>query len=82
MTKEELKKLEKLEEDCKEESKTLTPCSFCGGKAEFYVSKNERAPLHIRHLPDSGVCCPARFDQYCDNFEQGKSWWNKRSLTT
>lgn len=61
-----------------EANKTLTNCPFCGGKSEFYISKNEKAPLCIRHIPKSGVICPARFDQYCETFENGKTWWNRR----
>jgi len=76
MNKEELKP---LSEQAKEESQTLIPCPFCKGKAEFAIGKNEKAPLHIRHFPESGVNCPARFEQYCDTFEQGKKWWNTRS---
>ena len=60
------------------ESATLKACPFCGGKAEFYVGKNEKAPLHVRHIPDSGVICPARYDQFCESFDQGRSFWNKR----
>lgn len=66
-------------ETLERESETLTACPFCGGKAEFYVSKNEKAPLHIRHFPESGVNCPARFDQFCESFEQGRRWWNTRA---
>jgi len=65
-------------EQIKLESSTLNTCPFCGGKAEFHTSKNDKAPLHIHHFPDAGVNCPARFDQYCDSFEQGREWWNKR----
>ena len=61
------------------ESVTLTVCPFCGGKAEFYASKNEKASLHVRHLPESGVNCPARWDQFCESFEQGRRWWNTRA---
>jgi hypothetical protein len=66
-------------ETIKAESATLLLCPFCGGKAEFYVSKNEKAPLCIRHLPESGVNCPVRYDQHCDTFEQGRRWWNGRT---
>ena len=65
-------------ETVKAESETLSLCPLCGGNAEFYISKNEKAPLHIRHLPDSGVNCPARYDQFCESFEQGRNWWNGR----
>jgi len=65
-------------EETKKESLTLSPCPFCGGKAEFHLTPNDKAQLHIRHIPASGVNCPARFDQYCDSFEQGREWWNKR----
>jgi hypothetical protein len=60
------------------ESATLEACPFCGGKAEFYASKNEKALLCIRHRPESGVVCPALYDQFCETFEMGRSWWNKR----
>ncbi len=57
-----------------EASAKLTPCPFCGGKAEFITNKQG---LLITHYPDGN--CPARFEQYCDNFEMGMGWWNKRT---
>ena len=65
-------------EEIKKESETLRNCPFCGGKAGFRLTKNDKAPLHIFHYPKAGVNCPARFDQYCDSFEQGRKWWNTR----
>ena len=58
------------------ESATLLPCPFCGGKAEFITNKSEQ--IVIQHHPNSGICCPARYEQYCDDFEQGRFFWNKR----
>lgn len=58
-----------------EASARLMPCPFCSGKAEFVTNKQG---LLIVHYPESGVNCPARFEQYCDNFVMGMSWWNKR----
>ena len=66
-------------ETLERESATLKACPFCRGKTEFYASKNDRAPLHIRHIPDSGVACPARYDQFCESFEMGRAWWNGRA---
>jgi len=63
----------------REQTKTLLVCPFCRGKAEFYVSNNEKAPLHIRHIPESGVNCPVRWDQFCETFEMGRAWWNRRA---
>jgi len=56
------------------ESEWLQLCPFCGGKAEFRTNKSQQ--ILIVHYPESGVNCPARFEQYCESFEQGKSWWN------
>jgi len=56
----------------------LLNCPYCGEDFEFYISKNEKAPLCIRHLPEAGINCPVRYDQYCDDFEQGKKWCNMR----
>jgi len=65
-------------ENLKKESQDLIPCPFCGGNAEFvFIEKSKW--LMIRHLPKSGVNCPARFEQICDTFEMGKNWWNTRS---
>jgi len=67
-------------EELKKESATLIPCPFCGnGETGFHISKNNKAPLHIYHYPEKGVCCPARMDQVCDSFEQGRRWWNTRT---
>ena len=61
-------------------SAMLGRCPFCGGKAEYYLAKNDKAPLCIRHVVASGVNCPARwFDQHCESYEQGKLWWNGRA---
>lgn len=60
-------------------SAALQLCPFCKGKAEFYVSKNIMAPLHVRHIPGSGVNCPVRWDQHCESYEQGSAWWNRRA---
>lgn len=54
----------------------LLPCPFCGGVAEFY--KDTSGNLCIRHLPDKGVICPARYDQFCDTEAMGALWWNTR----
>lgn len=62
-------------EEVKEQSEQLRWCPFCGHDAEFYLSKNEKALLCIRHIPPSGVNCPARYDQFCGTFEQGFKWW-------
>lgn len=64
-------------EELAKRSEFLYDCAFCGGKAEFATNKSEQ--LLIRHFPELGVNCPARFEQYCDSFEQGVIWWNKRS---
>lgn len=64
-------------EQLKIESDKLILCPFCNGKAEFSLMNDEQR-LHIHHYPEAGVCCPARMDQYCDNFEQGQNWWNTR----
>jgi len=61
----------------KSESETLKPCPFCDGKAEFATNKSKQIMIH--HFPELGVCCPARMEQYCDSFDQGRSWWNTRS---
>jgi len=66
-------------EELNKESATLIPCPFCSGKAEFHMSKNNKAPLHIHHYPEPGMVCPARMDQVCDSFEQGRRWWNTRA---
>lgn len=63
-----------------EKNKRLLPCPFCGGKTEFHETKNEKAPLNIRHIPEAGVNCPVRFDQFCESFDQGEKWWNRRSV--
>ena len=65
-------------ETLKAESETLAPCPFCGGAAEFCVGRNDHAPLQVRHWPESGVNCPARWEQFCETFEQGRAWWNGR----
>lgn len=64
------------EELLKEESKSLAPCPFCGGKARFITNKSKQ--IILEHLPDAGVVCPARYYQYCDTFDQGKLFWNTR----
>jgi hypothetical protein len=63
-------------EQLKEQSACLSDCPFCGGKAEFATNKSEQ--ILIRHFPEAGVNCPARFDQYCESFAQGRRWWNTR----
>ena len=60
------------------ESARLIGCPFCGGKAVFLMDKSEH--LIIEHLPDAGVCCPARYSQVCDTFDMGLIWWNKREI--
>ena len=62
-----------LKEECKRQSENLPLCPFCKGKAEFVVSQSGQ--LMIQHLPLAGVICPARYQQYCDTFEQGMGWW-------
>ncbi len=63
-------------EEIKEQTDQLRLCPFCDYPAEFYISKNDNAPLRIRHIPPSGVNCPARgFDQFCEGFKQGRLWW-------
>jgi hypothetical protein len=69
--------MSELKEQCKKESETLLPCPFCAGEAKFATNKSLQ--IMIRHFPESGVCCPARYDQFCDSFEQGKTWWNTRA---
>lgn len=63
-------------EQLEAESDSLDYCPFCGGKAEFRTNKSKQ--ILIVHYPESGVVCPAIFEQYCESFEQGKTWWNKR----
>ena len=63
-------------ETLKAESATLMMCPFCGGTAEFVTNKSKQ--IIVQHHPDSGICCPARYEQYCDSFEQGRGWWNGR----
>ena len=58
-------------------SDELLPCPFCGGTAVFYQDREGR--LHIQHQPEGGVNCCARYDQYCDDVEQGRRWWNTRA---
>jgi len=64
-------------EQLKKESVSLLLCPFCSGKAEFSFM-NDGVRLHIHHYPEAGVNCPARFDQYCETFDQGRKWWNTR----
>lgn len=59
------------------ESATLNACLFCGGKAEFVTNKSGQ--IIIQHHPESGIICPARYEQYCDSFDIGREWWNKRA---
>jgi len=67
----------KIPEDVlKKESTILLPCPFCNGKAEFITNKSHQ--IIIQHLPEAGVCCPARYYQYCESFDQGRFFWNKR----
>ena len=63
-------------EELKKESETLDSCPFCGGYAEFVTNKSEQ--IMIQHHPESGINCPARYEQYCDSFDQGRNWWNNR----
>lgn len=63
-------------ETLKKETATLYKCPFCNGNAEFIADKS--GFLNIRHLPEAGICCPARFEQVCDTFEMGRKWWNQR----
>jgi DNA-directed RNA polymerase subunit RPC12/RpoP len=67
-----------LTEVAKKKTEELNACPFCGGKAVFSINKSKQ--IMIQHYPEAGVCCPARYDQYCDNFEQGKKWWNTRAF--
>jgi hypothetical protein len=69
---------EDIKVDFKKESESLIPCPFCNGKAEFVTNKSKQ--IIIQHHPESGVCCPARYEQYCDSFEQGRKWWNTRKV--
>jgi len=64
------------DEVLKAETKTLLPCPFCKGSAVFATNKSHQ--IMIQHFPDAGVCCPARYDQYCDSFDQGRFFWNTR----
>ena len=57
-------------------SELLYACPFCGGSAEFITNKSNQ--LIIQHIPSAGVCCPARYEQYCETFVQGMGWWNER----
>lgn len=66
---------QKTEEEI--ESLTLQLCPFCLNIAEFYKTKDGK--LHIKHHPPKGVVCPARYDQQCDSYDQGRRWWNDRS---
>ena len=74
--------MEFTKEDLKTVSGRLIPCPFCGGTAEFYLSKNANASLCIRHIPKSGIICPALYDQYCETFENGQRWWNQRTCNS
>ena len=65
-------------EDLENNSKLLYDCPFCGGKAEFVTNKSKQ--IIIQHFPESGVCCPARYEQYCETFAQGMDWWNTRTI--
>ena len=60
-----------------EESAALLACPFCAGAAAFHAEKDGK--LHLHHYPEPGIICPARFDQYCDSFKQGREWWNIRT---
>ena len=64
-------------EELIKESYTLHDCPFCGGKAEFITNKSNQ--IIIQHLPESGVNCPARYEQYTDSFDIGRLWWNTRN---
>lgn len=64
-------------EELVKESNSLLLCPFCGGKAEFSLM-SDGVRLHIHHFPDPGINCPARFEQFCETFDQGRGWWNKR----
>ena len=55
----------------------LKLCPFCHGPAEFFINKSGQ--IMLAHYPANGVCCPARYEAYCDNFEQGLKWWNFRA---
>jgi hypothetical protein len=68
-----VEEIKQLKEECKGQSKKLPLCPFCKEKAEFVVSQSGQ--LMIQHFPVSGVNCPARYEQYCDSFQQGLSWW-------
>lgn len=63
-------------EQLESESKTLENCPFCDGHAEFITNKAEQ--IILQHFPINGVTCPARYYQYCETFDQGREFWNKR----
>jgi hypothetical protein len=67
-----------MNKECKVQSESLQPCPFCGGEAKFVTDKSKH--IVLQHFPEAGVCCPARYDQFCDSFEQGKEWWNTRAF--
>jgi len=64
-------------EQLKKESQTLSQCPFCGGKAEFVTNKSKQ--IILQHQPELGVICPARYEAYCDSFDQGREFWNTRN---
>lgn len=66
--------------ELKDKRVDLKPCPFCGG-GETMFRVNPKMPhlLLLSHRPDSGIHCPATTEQYCDNQEQGGSWWNTRA---
>ena len=67
-------------EQLEAESKTLLPCPFCGGKAKFDWDEKTAIKLYIYHCPESGVVCPATYEQWCESFDIGRDWWNKRKV--
>ena len=76
MTTEKVKTEQELE--LERETLTLQTCPFCFNIAEFY--KNRDGKLFIRHHPPKGVVCPARYEQQCDSYDQGRRWWNDRFI--
>ena len=65
-----------------EKSELLGKCLYCGETIEF----GERLKTHgyiVRHHPTGG--CPARSEQYCDDFEAAQRLWqgaNERNIET
>lgn len=64
-------------EELKKHSDMLHDCPYCSGKAWFATNKSDQ--IVLTHFPSSGVICPARYEQICESFEIGISWWNTRN---